>query len=270
MYNPEYWLEGYKPHFDLRGQVAALKASAINLYNFLFLSETGLIAGIIVLFCMGRRPRLPSGAVFGQWHLLIPAIAVFAAYSLLHVDSRYIAPFVALLWLGILSAARLQNGNEPRKLVLGAVLAIMVTMGVPVVSSTFFDVAAARHKAPTDWEVAQALNQIGIQPGDTVAWFRRSEWGDFYWARLARVRIVAEVPDQEVDKFWTSSPTVQADVINALERVGAKAIITGPDPLRPGYVPVPPGDSAAAWRKLGNTEFYAYVPGLDISLNSRN
>lgn len=260
MYNPEYWLEGYAPHFDLKGQLAALKASAINLYNFLFLSETGLIAGVIVLFWLSPRPSLSLRAALTQWHLLVPAVCVFGAYSLLHVDSRYIAPFVALVWLGILSGLRLRIGNDSRKLIAGVVIAIVVTMGTPILSSAFFGFAAGRRSAPVDWQVARALNQMGIQPGDRVAWFRRSVWGDFYWARLARIRIIAEIPDEEVDKFWASSPSVQAEVMNALKGAGAKAVITSPDPLRPGYVAVPRGASAA-WHQLGNTDFYAaYVP----------
>jgi hypothetical protein len=270
MYNPEYWLEGYKPHFDLKGQVAALKASAINLYDFLFLSEAGLVAGIIALFGASSQARPCLKAVLMQWPLLIPAVSVFGAYSLLHVDSRYIAPFVSLLWLGILSGVRLPWTQESRNLITGVVLAILITMGVPILSSTFFNVAAARHQAPVDWQVAQALNRMGIRGGDSVAWFRRSVWGDFSWARLGRLRIVAEVPDQEVDKFWNSSPSVQADVINVLKRAEAKAIITGPDPLRPGYDPLPPGTPAAAWHRLGNTDFYAYLTAPDLVANGHH
>jgi hypothetical protein len=117
--------------------------------------------------------------------------------------------------------------------------------------------ANQRHRAlPADWEVAQGLNQIGIQAGDKVGFIRRSPWGDFFWARLARIQIIAEIPPEEVDKFWASSPSVQADIINAFEKVGAKAVITSA---------LPPCAPAAAWHKLGNTDFYAYLPHLEFS-----
>jgi hypothetical protein len=264
-YNPEYWWEGYRTHFNLKGLMKASKAGTLSYYNFLFLSDLGLVAGLIVLFCASPRPRQSLRAIFKNWHLLIPALAGLGAFFVLHVDSRYIAAFVALLWLGILSGVRIQDNKESRKVVAGVALAVVVTVGGPVLSSTFLDAAAARHKAPVDWEVAQALNQVGINRGDLVGMIRHETpswpWADFYWARLARIRITAEIPPEEVDKFWASSPAVQAEVMNAFESVGAKAIITS-DP--------PAGASTAAWHKLGNTDFYAYVPRLVAPLSTHN
>jgi hypothetical protein len=257
-YDPAYWWEGVEAHFDLKGQIRVLKLTTINYYNFLFLSESGLVASLIVLFSVGP-PRFRSSlrGVCEGWYLLVPAAAGLGAFFLLNVEGRYIGPFVLLVWLGILSAVRVPKTEELRKPVIGAVLALVITMGVPVISSTVLDLANQRHRAlPADWEVAQGLNQIGIQAGDKVGFIRRSPWGDFFWARLARIQIIAEIPPEEVDKFWASSPSVQADIINAFEKVGAKAVITSA---------LPPCAPAAAWHKLGNTDFYAYLPHLEFS-----
>lgn len=254
-YNPYYFMEGYRPHFEWRGQVKALKASAFAYYGFLLLKETGLVAGAIVLLCAGPGLGMTLRAFRRNLPLLVPALAGLGAYALLHFDGRLIGPFVLLLWVGILASVTLPSTPESRKWTWGAVFAIVVTMGLPILISAFFDVAAARRNSPVDWEVAQALHQKGVQAGDKVGMIRdetpSSPWFDYYWARLARIQIIAEIPPEEVDTFWASSPAVQDGAIKAFSKAGAKAVITS-DP--------PPAASASTWQKLGNTNFYACLP----------
>ena len=72
-----------------------------------------------------------------------------------------------------------------------------------------------------------------------------------YWARLARVRIIAEIlyPD-DVQYFWTADPRLQAQAIRAFETTGAKAIVTeAPANFSP----------PAGWQQIGLTHFYAYL-----------
>ena len=257
-YDPAYWNEGLKAHFDLKGQIRVLKLTSINYYNLLFLSDAGLFAALIVLFSMAPLGLWSTfKCVCQNWHLLIPAAAGLGAFLLLIVEGRYVGPFVLLLWLGILSGLRLPNTEESRKLVVSSVLAIVITTGAPVVSSTIFDWSGARHKGPVDWEVARALNQIGIQPGDKVAFIRRSPWGDFFWARLARIQIIAEVPPDDADKFWATTPSAQTDIIEAIAKTGVKAIITSAKP---------PCAHGAAWQRLGGTDNYAHLLRQGTSL----
>jgi len=250
-YDLAYWSEGPKAHFDLKGQIRVLKLTGISYYNLLFLSEAGLVSGLIVLFSvssLGFRSLLRS--VSEGWYLMVPAAAGLGAFLLVHVEGRYIGPYVLLLWLGVLCGVRTKSEGESRRLIAGVVLAIAVTMGAPVFSTTVFDWAEQRHKGPVDWEVARALKQIGIQEGDKVAYLRRSPWGDFFWARLARIQIIAEVPPGEFDKYWAAPPPVQTEVIQALAKTGAKAVISAA---------MPPCASASVWQRLGNTDYYAHV-----------
>jgi hypothetical protein len=248
--NPAYWNEGLKAHFDLKAQATALKITGLEYYNILYLSEAGLLAGLIVLFCLTPSPLSSLSAVCENWHLLIPAVAALGAYSLIHFEGRLIGPFILLLWLGIFSGVRLPQRGESGKLAMGAVLAIVITMGGQVAASTLLDVVQQRQKAPVDWEVAQALNRLGIQPGDKVASIRHPYWEFYYWARLARIQVIAEMPPEEVDRFWSSSPQVQEEVTRAFANTEAKAIITRAPPSCA---------STTAWTKLGDTDYYAYL-----------
>jgi Fe2+ transport system protein FeoA len=266
-YEPAYWNEGLKAHFNLRGQIRVLTAGLIDYYNLLFVPEAGLMACVLVLFCLSPAPTRSLRTICANWHVWLVPLVALSAYALILVEARYLGPFVPILWLGILSGVLLPRSAEARKLVAGAVLAIVLTMGGEVVFTTLHHVVVGWHDSASDWEVAQALTQMGIHAGDKVAYIRRSPWGDFYWARLGRIRIIAEIPPDEVDKFWASSPAVQADVIHAFTRVGAKAVIAGPDPHRPGVVALPPCASHD-WLKLANSDFYAYAFPSNAGLES--
>ncbi len=250
-YDPAYWTEGLKAHFDLKNQLRVLKLTSLNYYRLLLLSDAGLVAVVIMLFSMtplGAKSSCKS--VCQHWHLLIPALVGLGAFFLLIVDGRYVAPFALLLWLGILSGLRLPSSEQSHKLLVSAVLAIMITVGVPVIASIILDWSEARHTGPVDWQIAQSLHQVGIQPGDKVAFIRRSPAGDFFWARLAKIQIIAEVPPSDADEFWATTPSVRTDIFDALAKTGAKAIIASEKP---------PGATGAAWQRLGATDNYAHL-----------
>jgi hypothetical protein len=250
-YDVAYESEGLKGHFDLKGQIQVLKLTGITYYQLLFSSEAGVIAALLVLFAAspeGPRSSLLRSVREG-WYLIVPAVAGLGAFLLVHVEGRFVGPYVLLLWLGILSGVVISSGGEPSKLVSGVVLAIALTMGVPVVITPVLDASGQRHKGAADWDVAQALTQMGIQQGDQVAYIRSAPYGDFAWARLARIQIIAEIPPEEVARYWAASPQVQREVMDAFALTGAKATIAGA---------LPPGATAAAWQRLGTTDFYAH------------
>jgi hypothetical protein len=70
---------------------------------------------------------------------------------------------------------------------------------------------------------------------------------DAYWARLARVSIVAEIP--RAQEFWGADPSVQAQAIGAIALTGAKVIVA---------VGAPP-DLPFGWRRIGRGSPVVYV-----------
>ena len=83
----------------------------------------------------------------------------------------------------------------------------------------------------------------------------------YYWARLARVKIVAEVPNQEVDKFWAGGPSVQLRVLRAFARTEPKVIVGSPEAM-PGHQPegIPQFVLDMGWQKIGGTDYYVQWP----------
>ena len=68
-----------------------------------------------------------------------------------------------------------------------------------------------------------------------------------YWARLARVRIVAEIPEWGVENFWAADPDIKQRVLETFARTGAKVIIAERVPASP---------STSAWQRIAQTDYY--------------
>jgi hypothetical protein len=263
-YDSSYWYEGVIPRFDLKGQVKVL-AQALRIYFNIFFDLGGvLVVGSLILYFMGRRQWMAIKDMAPYWVLLVPGMAALAMYALVHVEPRYVGPFVVLLWVGVFCGVRLPDSHESIRLVACVIVALslvtMVKIAAPtaqVMYESGRDLMRGRlASADMHWQVADGLSRMGIQPGDQVALIGLG--GSSYWARLARVRIVAEIPQaeeaefQEAHKFWAADDFVKSQVIKTFARTGAKVIVAR----------APRNASTTGWHRIGNTDYYAYIlPG---------
>jgi hypothetical protein len=100
--------------------------------------------------------------------------------------------------------------------------------------------------------VAEALREQGLEPGDRLGAAQSANRIDAAVARLARVRIVAEVrPEHPDEGFWRASEPEQRKVVEAMARAGVRAIVS--DSL-------PPPGSDPAWTPLGKTGYFILRP----------
>jgi hypothetical protein len=98
--------------------------------------------------------------------------------------------------------------------------------------------------------LAEAALEMGLKPGDSIAFVGYS-FGAFF-ARLARLRIIAEIPDDQAKSFWLADPATRSAVIEAIKKTGAKAIIADW---------VTPGASLDGWQRIGNSRHFIYSLG---------
>jgi hypothetical protein len=70
-----------------------------------------------------------------------------------------------------------------------------------------------------------------------------------YWARLASLRIVAEIPDSE--GFWASAASVRARIDDALDREGIRAIVSVPR----YWAELPARPAEFGFSRLGETDY---------------
>jgi hypothetical protein len=93
---------------------------------------------------------------------------------------------------------------------------------------------------------------MGVKPGDTVACVgSKACLADFYWARLANVRILAEIynPTTPNAVFLASLPN-QAEVMDTVRAQGVKVLVGD-------FENAPPPSDSQEWQRLGTTNLYA-------------
>jgi hypothetical protein len=222
-YDPSYWYEGVRPHFLWKGQLWALFRAA-NLYLKIF-SKSGALWVVLAAVWLARKKALAWGSLgSGAWLVILPSAAALAMYALVLVEFRYVAPFALMLLLWMLAKIRIVEGAEPqllRRFHLAVILAPALAVGWAV-TRDLYDVI--RNKPYEPWVVAQQLHAMGIAPGTDVGYI--GSGGDAYWAHLAGLRIIVEVPYAEVPRFAAADAERRQQVLALFRSAGARAIIT--------------------------------------------
>ena len=196
-----------------------------------------------------------------QWVVLVPALAAFVMYAVVLPETRYLGPFVVLFWAGVLAGIRLPASAEAHRLVRAAGIAMLLLVYVNI-GTLYLDglqalagkqsVPAAgppstgtRATSTSPWAIASELDVLGIKPGDKVAFVGYSF--DAFWARLARVQIVAET--QDAGAFWMADEATRAQVIQAFASTDAMAIVAEPSLWN---------ISAEGWQPIAQTGYLVY------------
>jgi hypothetical protein len=257
--DPSYWYEGIEPEFDPGGLFARLFASAIVIVE-LFLQRQGvLLACVLALFMMGLRLKHPLGETLRRWALVIPAVVAFGLYATVLVEDRYVGVFVLLFWTDILGNVRLSDTENNRRwtnsLSVIAALGLMTNILLfnldglnrfrPSLATVGVEQSSA---AASPLAVAQALRDLGVMPGERVGVIGYGY--DSFWARLARVKIVAELLDKDALDLWYADEERWQGVVEAFADTGVRAVIAE-------YVPddVQMND----WHRVADSNYYIYL-----------
>lgn len=259
--DPTYWYEGVQPRVSLRQQFKAVARNIILAYGFLFYRffPGAIITCLFILFYMSRRrPREIARDVAAYWFLLSPALIASGFYLLVHFEQRYFAPFVVLIGLSLFASVRLPRAPESKRLVASLVIVALAMFAFSIgyystleLYSTVRDLAPGRAaKQDVQWQVADGLRHMGVAPDDKIASIGNTMF--HAWPRLARVRVVAEIPSRpggDVEKFWAGDAALKSRVIDTFARTGAKAIVAEG---------VPQWASSDGWQQIGMTNYYVY------------
>jgi hypothetical protein len=157
-------------------------------------------------------------------------------YALVLVQTRYIAPFVLLLFAGLVPpwagddlSRRLRTGFA-----VGAVALVPLMVHQVKVDATFW-----RGSAPVRANFVAALQVRGIGPGSRLGFI--GDAYDAHWARQARVRFAVLLPRPEAPKFWRLDAAGRSRVLDRMVRSGTQAIVAETPPL---------GVDTAGWETL--------------------
>jgi hypothetical protein len=240
--DPSHWNEGLRWHFSLREQVEVLATTMVSETRVLLRAQPGLVIAVVVL------ALLSGGAWFAGlrqlWPLIAWPAAAFAVYLPVHVEDRFLGGFVLVLFLSLLAAAQLRPADQRSAGYVAIAVFLTMALGTADVTVRY----ATHHfaipgsgpiSAWQDVVAAEQLQKMGLQPGDKVAVI--GDGTGAYWARLAKLRIVAEVMDANhgSTEFWRSSEEIRQKVYAAFSQTGAGlAVASCPPSKENGWQPI--------------------------------
>jgi hypothetical protein len=191
-YDPSYWYQGIRPHFDASRQMRVLRSNAREAAYHLGTSPIVCIVAMLMLVA-GRRSLRPWPGVF--WTLAIPAGAGILMYCLILPDKRYIGGFLLVFEMTVLAGFQIpaKKWTHFVEAVCLLFVAALVTRLSPQIKVAALDLMHGRESEwNVSWMMAKRFSELGIRPGDRIAYVGNGFEAD--WVRLLGAKIVAEVP----------------------------------------------------------------------------
>ena len=256
--DPSYWYEGARVPFHLKQQLRTIEHGLVG-YFTIVQREGGLLVGALFLILASRR-RIKG--VLNASYLIVPAVTALGLYAISHglVQNRYTAPFLPLLWAGLFAELYLLQLKENSQLLASLSLAMAVVVCLPLAVDLSYNALQTAQKIHArtffehhDADVADYLQNAGLHPGDSLGYLQAPEDGtNKYWARLAKMTIVADMSFQDVPAFWGADPANQAKVIAAFRDAGVKAIVA---------YKAPASARSTGWQEVGSSDYYVFTGG---------
>ena len=263
-YDPSYWYEGVETHFDFKQQLSRI---GINLkYYFEIFFQTGdksgfqsifkgdlFLGAYLILVLLSGRKRLILNDILQEYPMILPAIFGLGMYVLIWIEPRYVAGYFILLLLALFSSIRLPDTPENKRvsnivaIVVSALVIIGVAASIILSSYVSFQDSMSGKSNFVYADVAQDLQKMGIQPGTKVS--NIGYTFEAYWARLAHVKIVSEITDDDEKDFWNATPDLRKIVYEKIAETGASILVA--------YRP-PKGTNLDDWSEIGQTDYYVY------------
>jgi len=246
-YDPTYWHAGLKPHWDASQQWRNAVRPALRLYFAIVTTiQLNLLVPLAALLLISTDPLGSCKRMLYYWPLLVPAVTAIVLYSLVYAESRYLGPFVLLLWMVGFSGLRFSSSASMKKFLAFASAAIAATTVLFIGNFVAREAVVGWTMPPVYSDAAGALTKLGVKPGDPIAVLALEPWGEggAIVARLSRARIVAQCRDVSGD--WNAERL--ALFYSLLHNEGVKAVLLDRDP-----------PSNSAWVRLAQTHYYAYL-----------
>ena len=254
-YDTSYWYEGVKMRFSPAGQAHQLIKNARTFSRIILVKQTPLCVALLTLFLVIGNPRNILKSVWRQqWAIIIPAGALVLVNVLFNLEARLIAPYVTILWACLLVAVRPRSHAESARLLEPLLVAAASLLIIGVIFQVGTDAANAQRGLSTDAHrstsgdraVAAGLQRAGLPSSADVAYVGDSI--SAYWAHLAGIRIVAEVPVEDKIAFLNAKRDTMKSVLTALAGTGAAAVISQSRPVM----------ADAGWQSVPGTDYYVY------------
>jgi hypothetical protein len=277
-FDTSYWNDQIKPYFSLRQDLPRATRNGVLVVRYLFNHPEALIL-LAVLLLLGARMTLrwrPQDSSSFWIAPLLLGVAIWGVYAIVNTEERYVTVAYLSIILTIFAALRLPQspsaadaqtnaGAANLRYAASALILLLAVLSVGESLRTVFEDRRqlSTHNSPGGWysptmnQVADGLARLGVQPGEPIACIGSSSClYDHYWARLAGVRILTEIynDDSKVGarQYYAKLPN-RDEALKVVAGTGAEVMVADF-----GNTQVSDSDSAFRnWRQLGNTSFYA-------------
>ena len=194
------------------------------------------VAAMTVGALVPTRSRLVWGLVVVAGFVLAQILLPPSTPDVVRLGAVLIA---VLFWLTARSAIRAGRPIQfAHRATAALVLVLTMVLAFRFERRLRQDANALNRAASTGWgnvqlKIAQDLAAHGVGEGTQIALI--GPHAESYWARTARLKIVANVPRTRVSAFWQLSPASQDSLLQAFAAAGATVAVAsmGPDPGSP-------------------------------------
>ena len=243
-FDQSYWMEGVKPHFVLQRELTAIKTN-VRTFNKLFFELGIVIISLVVMAFLGRSQI--KVALLRAWPVWLLGVVGCLMYAVIFVEPRYVTAFLTLVLIGLLVGlpVPVASGRRIAQLIVVATFALLLG---PVALHVY---RAPRARGNVSLEAAQALENLGVKPGDPIARISPGS-GDLVVERILRSQIIAEVDHARAAEFWSAPLATQDSLLKEFAAQGAKVVIASSPKLN--------GENQSDWIRLGSTPYWAWRP----------
>jgi membrane-bound metal-dependent hydrolase YbcI (DUF457 family) len=218
----------------------------------------GVVAAVLGAMLVGVIVPAKSRIV---WVLSV-VFAALAAHVILTPLGADVLPFavfglVVLFWM--LARTALRSGatlSFARRTEVAIGLVLFAVFALRFQNRMSADTTALERAASPTWgnvsmRIAQDLVSHGVTPGTRIAVI--GPHAEAYWARTARLRIVADVPRPLIEKFWALPEAARDSLLRQFAAAGATYVVASLPPT----IAAPPD---ARWTPV---RFSGWVRRLD-------
>jgi hypothetical protein len=267
-FDQTYWYEGIIVRFDLMNQIRQF-ISSFQFYADLFIyQQAAILFSLALVYVYRWGDRFPPKNELQNFSLSLIGLLVMLLYAPILVAGRYVGAFVIIFWSDLFANARLPEFTKGRRLIiiLSFIIILFQLSNITLFNvQKFFNFIGGGDQQPVQAEVivtpswpgavAEELWQLGIEPGDPVAVIGYAFESSIYWARLARVILVAEMLEWQADPFWFGDEDFQQQVLLAFKSAGARAVIAEN---------VPRHAQLSGWHQVEDSNYYIIILAKDL------
>lgn len=245
-YDFAYWYRGVRIWLDLRHLARDMATNSEWIVKRLVREGGGFLSGLAICLWTCKDKTQIGTRLAVMWPAWGISFAAILLYNLVHIETRYIGAFATIVLLSAYSAIGIERRSISAAIVAFGLVWAIVFAPEPTTGARYWPSFHAQANVP--WDVATGLQQMGLNQNERVASVDYSNRNNVFWARLARVHIVAET-DWNVD-FWRLSDENQRRTLEAMKRSGALIAVSDSAPPYPSR--------AVGWRRVGGTDYYSF------------